>query len=76
MTYYNVFNTSKGARITKWDENFNPTVSYLVSDYSCECPARDKPCKHMKMLTKFRKDAAFNVQTFYCPEEDRYYDLA
>lgn len=75
MTLYNIFQTSKGYRITKWDADFNVSASYLVSEHGCECPAQHKPCKHMGMLAKFWREAALDKQCFYCPDTETWYDL-
>lgn len=41
-------------RITKFDEDLNPTSSYLCTDADCECPAGVRPmCRHREMLPKF-----------------------
>lgn len=72
MILYNLFNTSQGIRITKWDHDFNVEASYLVSDKTCECPAM-KPCKHMEMMRLLW--AEIDQNTFYDPETDTKYEL-
>lgn len=74
MTLYNVFNTSQGPCCTKWDDDFNVTAFYFVSDQGCECPAA-KPCKHMSMLKMFKADKEIDKQTFYDPVSNEYYEL-
>lgn len=69
---YNLFTTSQGVRITKWDHDFNVSASYLVSDQGCECPAQ-KPCKHMDMLRRWRTEIDKN--TFFDPENNQCYEL-
>jgi hypothetical protein len=74
MTLYNIFTTSQGLRITKWDTDLNVVASYLVSDQGCECPAA-KPCKHMSMMHKLREDGEIDKNTFYNPATHEYYEL-
>lgn len=72
MTLYNLFSTSKGTCITKWDDDFNVAASYIVGDRDCTCPAR-KPCKHMEMYRQLY--GQIDKNTFYDPDTDSYYEL-
>jgi len=74
MTLYNIFTTSQGLRITKWDNDFNVEASYLVSDQGCECPA-NKPCKHMSMMKMMRADGEIDKNSFYDPVAHQYMEL-
>ena len=72
MILYNLFSTSNGTCITKWDDDFNVSASYIVDDKDCTCPAR-KPCKHMEMYRQLYSEIDKN--TFYDPETDQRYEL-
>ena len=74
MTVYNIFTTSQGLRITKWDSDFNVESSYLVSDQGCECPAM-KPCKHMALMRRFRETGAIDENDFLDDETNQHYEL-
>jgi hypothetical protein len=74
MTLYNIFPTSQGLRITKWDSDMNVEASYLVSDHGCECPAT-KPCKHMSMMKMMKADNEIGKNTFYDPVSNDYFEL-
>ena len=74
MPLYNIFTTSQGLRITKWDSDFNVESSYLVSDQGCECPAQ-KPCKHMTLMRRFRLTGMIDENDFLDDETNQHYEL-
>lgn len=41
-------------RLTKFDKDYNPEITYHTSKSECDCPAGSRPtCKHRKMVELF-----------------------
>lgn len=71
MTWYTVKTEQGIIRVTKFDELFNPIVSYHIFRLSkgehlgCTCPAGWKPgCRHRIILDSFRQFNRINTGWF------------
>ena len=67
---YNCKSEGASFRITKFDDDLNPTSSYLTDGRTCDCPAAKRPmCRHREMLPRFQHRGA--VDTGWMFDYDR-----
>jgi hypothetical protein len=68
MTFlYNCRDAGDQYRITKFDEDMNPIVSYHTTLSACDCPAGEREtCRHRQMLVHFlEKPGSINSMWFW-----------
>lgn len=74
MILYNLKTEGQDFRITKFDDDFNPSSSYLVNESACECPQGHKPtCRHRKMLPVMEGRA--DSPWFYCYDDGTWHTI-
>jgi len=71
MSLYSVRKTTKGHRITKFDDLFFVLASYEVVDGSCDCPAR-WGCKHPSMVKGFELAGKIDTGAFWDSETEQW----
>ena len=67
MTFlYNCRDAGDQYRITKFDEDMNPIVSYHTTLSACDCPAGEREtCRHRQMLARFLERGYVNQPFFW-----------
>jgi hypothetical protein len=74
---YLIRSTVDGYQVLKCDEDFNLVHSYTVlrrrGGLYCDCPYGQAPvhrrldeCRHVKMISLFKKEKAIDKGKFYC----------
>lgn len=70
---YNVFTETGGYRVTKWDQDMNIEASYLVTSSTCDCPSRNKPCKHVNLVGVAIAMKTVDTQNFFDPDTAKWH---
>jgi len=56
MTSYLVRRTKYAHEVTKFDDSSEPSGTYSITSRGCDCPARIRTCKHIKIFKAWEKN--------------------
>ena len=56
MTEYLVRRTKYAHEVTKFDDSSEPSGTYTIGGRGCNCPARTRSCKHIKIFKAWEKN--------------------
>ena len=56
MTEYLVRRTKYAHEVTKFDDSSEPSGTYTITGRGCNCPARVRTCKHIKIFKTWEND--------------------
>ena len=74
---YNCRDAGDQYRITKFDEDMNPIVSYHTTLSACDCPAGEREtCRHRQMLARFLERGYVNQPFFWDHERGGWVNTA
>lgn len=64
MTDYLVRRTKYAHEVTKFDDSSEPSGTYTITGRGCNCPARVRSCKHIKIFKAWEKGGKLEGQIF------------